>query len=151
MSMHASEKVSERGTGGAFLAAVLMVVGGAMAVLMGVAGIVKDAFYVIPADYWITFNTTTWGWIHVGAGAVLIAAGLGVMTGANWARYLGIGIVSVAAVVNFMFIPVVPFWALTLIVIDLWVIHSLVVHVREPQMVYLNPASVSGSQQLQSH
>jgi hypothetical protein len=150
MSMHASEKVSERGTGGAFLASVLMIVGGAMAVLMGLAGILKDAFYVIPANYWITFDTTTWGWINLGVGAVLIAAGLGVMTGATWARWLGITVVAVAAVVTFLFIPVVPFWAMTLIVIDLWVIHSLVVHVREPQMVYLNPASVS-SQQLQSH
>ena len=151
MSMHASEKVSERGTGGAFLASVLMIVGGAMAVLMGVAGILKDAFYVIPAEYWITFNTATWGWIHVGVGAVLLAAGLGVMTGANWARWLGIAVVSVAAVVNFLFIPIIPLMAMTLIAIDLWVVYSLVVHVKEPQMVYLNPASVSGSQQLQSH
>lgn len=150
MSMHASEKVSERGTGGVFLASVLMIIGGAMAVLMGVAGILKAAFYVIPANYWITFNSATWGWIFVGYGAVLLAAGLGVMTGAKWARWLGIAIMSVAAVVNFLFIPILPFMSLTAIAINLWVIHSLTVHVREPQMIYLNPATVS-SQELQQH
>ena len=149
MSMHASEKVSERGTGGAFFASVLMIIGGAMAVLMGVAGILKDAFYVIPANYWITFNSATWGWIFVGYGAVLLAAGLGVMTGAEWARWLGIVVMSVAAVVNFLFIPILPFMSLTAIAINLLVIHSLVVYKKE-QMIYLNPATVS-SQELQQH
>ena len=149
MSMHASEKVSERGTGGAFLASVLMIVGGAMAVLMGLAGILKDAFYVIPANYWITFNSATWGWVFVGYGVVLLAAGIGVMTGAEWARWLGIVIMSVAAVVNFLFIPILPFMSLVAIAINLWVIHSLVVYKKE-QMIYLNPATV-GSQELQQH
>lgn len=149
MSMHASEQISERGTGGAFLAAVLMIIGGAMGALMGVAGILKDAFYTVPANYWITFDSTTWSWIHVGVGLVLVAAGFGVMSGATWARWLGIVLVSVAAVVNFLFIPVTPFWSMTLLAIDLWVIHSLVVHKKE-QMIYLNPATV-GSQELQQH
>jgi hypothetical protein len=150
MSMHASEKVNERGTGSVFLAAVLMIVGGSMAALMGVAGIVKDTFYVIPANYWITFNSLTWGWIFVGYGAVLLATGLGLLTRAEWARWLGITVMAVAAVLNFLFIPILPFMSMTLVAINLWIIHSLVVHAREPQMVYLNPASVSG-QQLQEH
>ena len=143
MSMHASEQVSDRGTGGALFAAVLMMIGGTMDALQGVAGIAKGTFYVVPANYWVTLNAATWGWIHLTIGLVLVAAGFGVMTGATWARWLGIAIVSVAALVNFLFIPVVPFWSLTLILIDLWVIHSLVVHKREPQMIYLNAGSAS--------
>jgi hypothetical protein len=146
MSMHASEQMSERGTGGAFFAAVLMIIGGAMSALQGLAGILKGTYYVVPADYWITLNVATWGWTHLAVGLFLAAAGFGVMSGAEWARWLGIVVVSVAAVVNFMFIPIAPFWAMTLIFVDLWVIHSLVVHKHEPQMVYLNPASVSTSE-----
>jgi hypothetical protein len=47
------------------------------------------------------------------------------------ARWLGIIMVSIQAVTNFVFIPVPPFWAITLIVVDLWVIHSLFVHRRK--------------------
>jgi len=61
---------------------------------------------------------------------VVLAAGFAVIAGAAWAHWTGIAIVSVQAVVNFLFIPVQPFWAITLIVIDLWVIHSLFVHRR---------------------
>jgi len=35
------------------------------------------------------------------------------------------------ALSNFLFIPAQPFWAIILIVIDLWIIHSLFVHRRE--------------------
>lgn len=139
MSMHASEQVSERGSGGALFASLLMIIGGTMGALQGIAGISKGSFYLVPADYWITVSTTTWGWTHLVIGVVLIAAGLGVMTGATWARWLGIAIVSVAAVVNFLFIPVQPFWSITLLALDMWIIHSLAVHKREPSMIYLNP------------
>lgn len=137
MSMHASERLSERGAGGALFASILMLVGGAMAVLQGIAGITKSAFFVVPADYWITLSANAWGWTHVVVGLVLMAAGAGVLTGATWARWLGIAIVAVSAVVNFLFIPVQPFTSLVLIAIDVWVIHSLAVHKRE-QMIYLN-------------
>jgi len=43
---------------------------------------------------------------------------------------LGILIAGLSIVVNFAFIPFAPWWAITIILIDLWVIHSLFVHRR---------------------
>jgi hypothetical protein len=146
MSMHASEQVSERGAGGALFASILMIVGGVMGVFQGLAGITKSTFYVVPPDYWITFNNVAWGWTHLLVGVILVAAGCGVMTGATWARWLGIVIVAVSAVVNFAFIPIQPFTSLALIAVDLWIIHSLAVHKREPQMIYLNPGTTTVSE-----
>ncbi len=68
--------MSERGTGSAFFASVLMIIGGAMALLMGVAGIVRDTFYVILANCSITYSSATQGWVLVGYGVVLPAAGI---------------------------------------------------------------------------
>jgi len=147
MSMHASEQVSDRGTGGALFASILMIIGGVMGAFQGIAGITKGTFFVVPADYWITVNTTAWGWTHLVVGLVLVAAGFGVMTGATWARWLGIAIVAVSAVVNFLFIPIQPFTSLALIAINVWIIHSLAVHKREPQMIYLNPGTTTVSEQ----
>ena len=147
MSMHASEQVSDRGTGGALFASILMTIGGVMGAFQGIAGITKSTFFVVPADYWITVNTTAWGWTHLVVGLVLVAAGFGVMTGATWARWLGIAIVAVSAVVNFLFIPIQPFTSLALIAINVWIIHSLAVHKREPQMIYLNPGTTTVSEQ----
>jgi len=147
VSMQISERVSERGTGGALFASILMILGGVMGAFQGIAGITKSAFFVVPAEYWITASSTAWGWTHLVVGLVLVAAGVGVMAGAAWARWLGIVLVAVSAVVNFLFIPVQPFTSLALIAIDVWIIHSLAVHKREPQMIYLDPGTATVSEQ----
>jgi hypothetical protein len=125
-----SQEVSVRGTGGAVFAGILLIIGGALWMVQGLAGIVKGTSYLENADYWITTSAGTWGWIHLVGGIIGLAAGFGVFSGAAWARWLGILIATVSVVVNFTFIPLAPWWALTIIFIDLWVIHSLFVHRR---------------------
>ena len=123
--------VSERGTGGAVFAGVLMIISGSFGMLQGIALLAKGTYYVQPANYWINTSASTWGWILLIAGLVILAAGFGVISGAAWARWLGIALASLQAVINFAFIPVQPWWAITLIILDLWIIHSLFVHRRE--------------------
>jgi hypothetical protein len=123
-----SNVVSERGTGGAVFAATFMILAGSMGVLEGLSLVAKGTYYVQPDGYWITTDASTWGWVHILVSVVVLAAGFGVVSGAAWARWTGIIIVGVQALINFVFIPVQPWWALTLILIDLWVIHSLFVH-----------------------
>lgn len=132
MSDVVDEKVvSERGTGGATFAAILMLISGTFGVFQGLSLIVGGTYYVQPANYWITTGAATWGWAHLIFGLIVVAAGFGVISGAAWARWLGIIFVSIQALINFLFIPAQPFWAITLILIDLWIIHALFVHRRE--------------------
>ena len=113
------------------LAAFYMILAGCFGLLQGIALIAKGTFYVQPTNYWVNTSASTWGWWLLVVGAVVTAAGFGVISGAAWARWLGIIMVSVQALTNFVFIPVQPFWAITLILVDLWVIHALFVHRRE--------------------
>ncbi len=131
-STRASERtVSERGAVGATFAGVLLILAGGFGILQGLAFIVKGSYFVKPANYWITTGASSWGWTHLIISIIVLAAGFGVVSGAAWARWLGIIFVSIQALVNFAFIPVQPFWAITLILVDLWIIHSLFVHRRE--------------------
>src|SRR6476660_9962495 len=132
MSDVVNEKVvSERGTGGATFAAVVMIIGGTFGFFEGLSLIVGGTYYVQPANYWISTGAGTWGWWHLIVGLIVLAAGFGVIRGAAWARWLGIIFVSIQALTNFLFILVQPFGR-SLTVIDLWIIHSLFVHRREP-------------------
>src|SRR5512133_3780989 len=97
--------VSERGTGGAVFAAVLMIISGCFGMLQGIALLAKGTYYVQPTNYWINTSASTWGWILLIAGLVILAAGFGVISGAAWARWLGIALASLQAVINFAFIP----------------------------------------------
>jgi hypothetical protein len=65
-------------------------------------------------------------------GLIVLAAGFRVISGAAWARWLGIIFVRIQALTNFLFIPAQPFWAIILILIDLLIIHSMFVHRRGP-------------------
>src|SRR5205085_5166075 len=130
-AQYGGRTVSERGTGGAVFAAILMIMGGFFGMLQGIGLLTKGTYYVQPANYWINTGASTWGWILLIAGLVVLAAGFGVVSGAAWARWLGIALASLQAVINFAFIPVQPWWAITLIIVDLWIIHSLFVHRRE--------------------
>ncbi len=73
---------------------------------------------------------TTWGWIHLIVGAIVLLAGFYVMRGALWARIVGITLASLSALANFFFIPFYPFWALSIITLDIFVIWALAAHGR---------------------
>jgi hypothetical protein len=115
--------------GGTVFAGVLLLVGGILAILEGVVGIARDVVYVVTrGDYTYEFNVRAWGWIHLVLGIIAVLVGLGLLKGAAWARYLGIGIASLNLIANFMFLPYQPAWSLIMVAIDLFVIWSLAVY-----------------------
>lgn len=112
-------------SGGAMFAGVLLLVDGVLALLNGVAAIAKDNVYARVNHYTYMFTLTSWGWVHVVIGAVLVLVGLGVLTGALWARLLGIGIAAISVVANFIWLPYQPVWAIISVAIGIFVIWSL--------------------------
>lgn len=112
-------------------ASVMMLVVGAFQVLVGIAALFEDDFYVTTANYVFEFNITAWGWIHLLLGIFLLFAGFAVLSGKLWGRIIGISIVAVSAVANFAFIPYYPFWSMLIIALDVSVIWALAVHGRD--------------------
>ena len=127
-----SQTDSMRGVGGAMFAGILMIIGGFFWALEGLAGVVNSAFFRPVAGYY-NINGTTWGWVHLTFGILVLLAGFAVLAGQTWARVIGIILVSISAILNFVFIPWAPFWAITIIAIDIWIIHALAVY--RPQEV----------------
>jgi hypothetical protein len=76
-------------------------------------------------------DATGWGWIHLLVGVVVACAGVAVMAGQTWARIVGITLAVVSALTNFAFIPYYPFWSLTVIALDVFVVWALAVHGRD--------------------
>ncbi|MFJ6212115.1 hypothetical protein ACIQGZ_02060 [Streptomyces sp. NPDC092296] len=112
-------------TGWMGFAAVLLVLNGVLGILLGITGIAKNDVYVATPRYVYRFDLTSWGWIHLVIGVLLVLVGLGVFTGAAWARWTGIFMASLGLVTQFMFIPYFPLWTITLIALDIFVIWAL--------------------------
>ena len=42
--------------------------------------------FVLTQEYILEFDTTSWGWIHLIGGVIVLFAGFGVFSGAVWGR-----------------------------------------------------------------
>jgi hypothetical protein len=112
-------------------AGVMMILIGVFDIIQGLAGIIKKDFYATTPNYVFHFNTSTWGWINLVLGVVVLLAGFGVFSGAVWGRTVGVFIAALVAIENFAFIPIYPLWAITIIAISVFVIWALTVHGRD--------------------
>jgi hypothetical protein len=108
----------------AFAGAIMMMVGFFQA-FAGLAALFNDEFFVRTPNYTYDIDITGWGWIHLIIGVVVALAGLGIFSGAAWARTVGIMLALLSAFANFFFIPVYPVWAILLIALNVVVIWAL--------------------------
>ncbi len=112
-------------SGWTVLAAVLMIFGGTMAILEGIAAIAKDDLFVRTANYTFQFNLSGWGWVHLILGIVVVLAGCALFTGAVWARAVGVVLAGLSLIANFLWLPYYPFWAIVLIAVNIFIIWAL--------------------------
>ncbi|MFB6711871.1 MULTISPECIES: hypothetical protein [unclassified Streptomyces] len=112
-------------SGTTVLAAVLMVIGGAMAIFEGIAALAKDHVFVFARHYVFEFSLTGWGWVHLILGIVLVLAGCAVFGGALWARFFGVAVAGLGAIANFLWLPYYPLWAMVLIAVNILAVWAL--------------------------
>ncbi len=140
-SMDPSEQRSPMQTGGpddsawtgwiAF-AGVVMVMLGIFHAIQGLVALFKDDYYAVHSSgLVVSVNYTTWGWVHLLGGIILVAAGAAVFTGQLWARTIGVILALVSAVVNVGFLAAYPVWSMMMIALDVVVILALTVHGSE--------------------
>ncbi|MEV0694006.1 hypothetical protein [Streptomyces sp. NPDC050388] len=113
-------------------AAVLMAFGGIMAIFEGISAIAKDDIFVTTPNFTYAFSLTGWGWIHLILGALALAAGLALFTGATWARVTGVVLAGLGMISNFVWLPYAPIWSITLMIIYGFVIWALCAPRGEP-------------------
>ncbi|WP_235734555.1 DUF7144 family membrane protein [Nocardioides alcanivorans] len=128
---HSSRPTSTWARGMTVFAGVIMAMGGTFQAFAGVVALANDAFYVTTTDYVIEFDTTLWGWIHLGTGILVLLAGFAVLNGQLWGRVVGISLAVISALINFAFIPIYPLWSITIIALDVFVIWALALHGRD--------------------
>ena len=126
-----SSDISSAAVGWAGFAGVMLIIMGVFDMIQGLVAIVNDEFYVIGIDYVFKFDVTTWGWIHLIGGAILIASGIGIFSGNVAGRTVGVIMAGLAAVWNFAWLPYYPVWSIIAIAMAVAVIWALTAHGRD--------------------
>ncbi|MFC5177092.1 DUF7144 family membrane protein [Nocardioides taihuensis] len=125
-----------RGTSGwvgwVAFAGFMLVLMGTFSVMNGLTAIFREETLrvrkdnlALPADY------TTWGWIHIIIGIVVILAGLGCFAGKVWARTVGVVVALITATLNIFYLVATPFLSAGLIFLAFICCLALTVHGSE--------------------
>jgi hypothetical protein len=117
--------------GWTWFAGFMMVMIGVFHGIAGLVAVIDDQFYVVGQEYVLQFDTSTWGWIHLILGIVVLLAGFAVFSGAVWARTVGVILAVISSIAAFAWIPYYPVWAIVIIAIAVSVIWALTVHGRD--------------------
>ena len=115
------------GYGLILFAAVLLLMVGFFNMIYGIAAIANSHVFVANAHY-VFANQRTWGWITLIIGALQLIAAGGIVTGNQLARWFAVAVVGLNAIDMMFFIPAYPFWALTIIAIDVVALYGLCVY-----------------------
>jgi len=115
-----------RGPARATFAAVLLMVGGVLNIIYGIAAISNSSFFVHNSHY-VFGSLKTWGWITLILGILELLAATSLFAGGTFGRYFAIVVGALAAIGALLDIPAYPFWSLAVFGLSLWIIHGLTI------------------------
>ena len=136
---HTTQETYDREYSGAAVgltatAAVLMILIGCFHVIQGIVALANDTFFVIGEEYVFEFDVTSWGWIHIIAGAIVALAGFFLFTGSVIARTVAVIVASISILASFAWMPYYPWWSMLVIAFDVFVIWAVTAHGRDITM-----------------
>ena len=109
----------------------MMVLLGFWWIIAGLVAVINDSFFVVTQEWIFEFSTTTWGWIHLILGIIILFSGFGLFSGNVMARTVGVMIGVVSAFAAFAWLPYYPVWAILFIAVSVAIIWSLTAHGRD--------------------
>jgi hypothetical protein len=129
----------EERSGWVTFAAVLLLLGGALSVIYGIAAIGNSKFFTQNAQY-IFSSLKTWGWITLFIGILQLLAGGSLWRGGLYGRIFAIAVASLSAIGALLSLPAYPFWSLAVFALDIVIIHQVAAHGTEGRGAAAEPS-----------
>ncbi len=70
--------------------AFMMIMMGIWWILSGLAAVLNSEFYVVTFRWIFEFDISTWGWVHLIVGIIVLLVGIFLFRGAVWERTVGV-------------------------------------------------------------
>lgn len=117
--------------GWVYFSGLLMIVMGVLEMIAGFTALLNDTYYLVRNESLVVFDYTTWGWVHLLLGLVVMLAGSAVVSGQAWGRVVAVFLAMLSIVANFTFLSAYPLWSLIAITVNVLIIYALTVHGNE--------------------
>ena len=118
---------TRRGEGWIAFSVVVLVIGGAFAIIDGLMAVYRSRFFS-PAPSTSSAISGPGAGSSSASGSPRCVAGFAVTTGSQWARWAGVGVAGLNAVAQLVFAQAYPLWSLMIMTIDFLVIYGLTVY-----------------------
>jgi hypothetical protein len=111
---------------------VMMIILGTFHAIDGLVALLNDEYFIVgKSGLIVEVDFTTWGWVHLALGVVMVLAAFSLLASRMWARIAAVILAGVSAVVNLGFLAANPVWSTIMIALDVIVIYAVTVHGRE--------------------
>jgi hypothetical protein len=108
---------------------------GLMVFFTGLWNLIEGSIALFRSTYFhgtAVFGTLAfWSVVWFAVGLLELVAGYAIIGGRSWARWVGIGIVTLSTIVNMLTIPIYPWWSMFVVAIDILVLYALTVRWRQ--------------------
>jgi hypothetical protein len=101
----------------------------------GIAAVARSHVFTTSAHY-VFGDLKTWGWTVLIIGGLQVLAALGITTGNQAARWLGVVLLGLDSVAQMMFLPAYPIWALLIIAGNVAALYGLCAYGGRPAAAY---------------
>jgi hypothetical protein len=118
---------TDRWAGWAAAGGILMVVLGAFRAISGFIGLFRTQWVIRGYTGYYVVNAKGLAWWTLIIGILLVLAGLAVLAGRNWGRWVGIIFAGLAFISELFWIPIYPFWSIVMLVLLALIFYGLVV------------------------
>ena len=115
-------------------AGVLMIMMGMLNAIQGLVALFDQNYYLAGPNNVLVFDLTTWGWVHLVIGVLVLATGVSLLFDATWARVVTVILAGLESVAQLAFIGVYPLWSTIMITLCVLVIWAIVVHGDESRL-----------------
>jgi hypothetical protein len=113
--------------GWVFFAGLLMIIMGMLDAIQGLIALIRKEYYNLPDQSVIVANMTTWGWVLLIGGILVMFAGYALLQGKSWGRWLAILLVTANLIGQLGFTGGNQFtlWGLLVVTLDILVLYAL--------------------------
>ena len=118
----------EKGAGWILFAWLMLLTAGIMGIIDGIVGLSQSSFFSAYGAHYIASNLTTWAWVALIVGILEVIAAASVWRGGAFGRWFGIGMGVIGVIVWLTWIPIVPFWAIMVMFLNVLVIYALAMY-----------------------
>lgn len=115
-----------------FAGTVLFIVA-CLNIIYGLAALLNDQVIANSPNGVLIFDFTTWGWITLIIGVLLLITSLALLAMQTWARVVTVVLASISCIAQVGLITAFPLWSILIVSLNIAVIYNLTVHAGEAQ------------------